>query len=299
MAAILPVALVSLVMSRGHERRRLAVAGAAAGVAFLVLGALVLSDIVVRQRTFGGTQDFTAYLGTKVDLGLALRDLSVPFAIVAAVALVAFAVRLRADRRLWPFVAICLVAVALAYSWVVELPLSYLRMVYFLPLALVPLVAVALAGIRRGAIAGAVLAVVVAALAWVQAPNVREFYAFTDRASLRGLDVVAARLRPGEVVVTDRCWSFLATWLLRTRTLPALAGADIGPAAEVPFARQGRAIIRGTNTGRRRARKLGVRYVLVDPTCVDVDGRAIPPPVVGDVVYISRRLVVLELGAAS
>ncbi len=296
--AIVPVAVIALIAARAHERRRLLVAGGTAAAAFLALGALVLSDLVVRQRTFGGTQDFTAYLGTKVDLGLALRDLSIPFAVVAALALGAFLVRLRADRRLWPFVAISVVAVALAYSWVVEFPLSYLRMVYFLPLALVPLVAVALAGLRRGAAAGAVLAVVIAVLAWVQAPNVREFYAFSDRASLRGLDVVAARLAPGEVVVTDRCWSFLATWLLQTRTLPALASADIGPAAEVPFARQARTIIRGSAAGRRRAQQLGVRYVLVDPTCTGVDGRPIPPPLVGDVVYVSRRLAVLELGAA-
>ena len=297
-AALVPVALIALLASPARERRRLAVAGGSAAVAFLVLGALVLSDLLIRRRTFGGTQDFTAYLSTKVNLGLTLRDLSIPFAIAAAVALGAFLVRLRADRRLWPFFALCVAAVLLAYSWVVAFPLSYLRMVYFLPLALVPLVAVGLAGIRRGAIAGAVLAVVVAGLAWVQGPNVREFYAFSDRASLRGLDVVAARLRPGEVVVTDRCWSFLATWLLQTRTLPALASADIGPAAEVPFARQGRAILQGSEAGRERARRLGVRFILVDPTCVGVDGRAIPPPVVGDVVYLSRRLAVLELGAA-
>lgn len=294
LATLVPVVLIAFLVRRG-ERRRLAGAGAVTAVAYLALGGLVLSDVVARQRTFGGTQDVAAYLSTKVDLGLALRDLTIPFGIVAAIAVVALLLRIRADPRLWPFYALCVVTVALAYSWVVELPLSYLRMVYFLPLAVVPLVAVWLARTRAGLIAGGVLAVAVAVLAWVQSGNVREFYAFSDRASLRGLDVVAARLRPGDVVVTDRCWSFLATWLLRTRTLPALASADIGPAAEVPFARRARSILQGTPAGLRRARRLGVRYVLVDPTCVGVDGRPLTPPVVGDVIYFSRRLVVLEL----
>ena len=39
-------------------------------------------------------------------------------------------------------------------------------------------------------------------------------------------DALAAVLRPREVVVTDRCWSFLATWLLHTRTLAALEPQD-------------------------------------------------------------------------
>ena len=60
----------------------------------------------------------------------------------------------------------------------------------------------------------------------------RDFYAFTSDASLRGLDAVGATLRPNEVVVTDRCWSFQATCLLHTRTLPALEPEDIQPKAE-------------------------------------------------------------------
>ena len=39
----------------------------------------------------------------------------------------------------------------------------------------------------------------------------------------------AAPAEPGEVVVTDRCWSFLGTWLLHTRTLPALSPRTSSP----------------------------------------------------------------------
>ena len=51
-------------------------------------GAAVISDLVVRQRTFGGTQPFDAYLDSKVDLDLALRDLTLPFVVIGVVAVV-------------------------------------------------------------------------------------------------------------------------------------------------------------------------------------------------------------------
>jgi hypothetical protein len=135
----------------------------------------------------------------------------------------------------------------------------------------------------------------VAVIGWGRAGDVRSFYAFADPASLRGLDVVAARLHPGEVVVTDRCWSFLSTWLLHTRTLPALATEDIQPKAELPFARRAQAILDGTPRGVADARRLGVRYLLVDPTCVTPQGEPVESPLLGDPVYVSRRLVVLRI----
>ena len=131
--------------------------------------------------------------------------------------------------------------------------------------------------------------------AWGQAHNVRDFYAFANRASLRGLDGVAARLRPHEVVVTDRCWSFLSTWLLRTPTLAALTTADIQPKAELRGARQAQAIMRDTPGGRRLARRLGVRFLIVDPTCTDARRRALHPPRAGVPLFISERLAVLRL----
>jgi hypothetical protein len=171
-------------------------------------------------------------------------------------------------------------------------------MAYYLPLALVPLVALALVTLltpRRAALAGALAAVAIAPFAWAQGSNVRDFYAFTNDASLRGLDAVTAQLRPGEVVVTDRCWSFQATWLLHTKTLPALEPEDIQPKAELRRARQARAVLDGTPEGLALARRLGVRYLIVDPTCVDTRERPTRPPAVGTPLFVSKRLVVLRL----
>src|SRR3954453_20481176 len=96
---------------------------------------------------------------------------------------------------------------------------------YYLPAVVAPLVAFGLVRLLRpvwAATVGGALAVAIAILAWPQATNVRDFYGFSNQASLRGLDAVAAGLARGEVVATDRCWSFQATWLLHTPTLPAL-----------------------------------------------------------------------------
>jgi hypothetical protein len=98
------------------------------------------------------------------------------------------------------------------------------------------------------------------------------------------------------VVVTDRCWSFLGTWLLRTRTLPALDPADIQPKAEVRFARQAHAVLDGTARGGAIAERLGIRFALVDPTCVDASAEPIDPPRVGRPVFVSQRLVVVRIG---
>jgi hypothetical protein len=147
-------------------------------------------------------------------------------------------------------------------------------------------------------LAGGLAIAVIAALAWTQAGNVRDFYAFTSTASLRGLDAVRATLRPDEVVVTDRCWSFQATWLLHTRTLAALEPEDIQPRAEVRPARLAREVLDGTPEGLALARRLGVRYLLVDPTCTHADARPIEPPALGTPLFVSKRLVVLRLPPA-
>jgi hypothetical protein len=54
----------------------------------------------------------------------------------------------------------------------------------------------------------------------------------------------------------------------------------------------------GTPSGMALARRLGVRYLVVDPTCVDGRERPTRPPEVGRPVYISQRLVVLRLPRA-
>jgi hypothetical protein len=99
------------------------------------------------------------------------------------------------------------------------------------------------------------------------------------------------------VVVTDRCWSFLGTWLLSTPTLAALDPPDIQPKAELRFARQARAVLRGTPEGRAVIEREGIRYAVIDPTCTRADGGASEPPRVGRPVFVSTRLVVLRIGA--
>jgi hypothetical protein len=273
--------------------RRMAGAIITAAIAVIVLGGGVAYDLVERQRTFGGTLSYADYKASKLPVVHTAKDLTLVFTAAALIALVT-ALR-RRDRTLIPLFAILGFTVAGAYAWIVHLPLGYLRMAYYLPLALVPLVAVALARSRLTVGVGVVLAAVVFGFAWPAAHNVRFFYGFTNPASLRGLDAVAARLHPNEVVVTDRCWSFLATWLLHTRTLPALYPVDIQPKAELARANEAHAILDGTPEGQILARRLGVRFVLVDPTCPDPNGNALAPPRVGEPVFTSERLLVLRL----
>jgi hypothetical protein len=293
--AILVVLAVGL--ATGRPRRILRDAGATA-LAVAVLAPGVAYDLIERGRTFGGTQDYRAYLSTKVDLGPLAGDLTWIFTVLAVVAL-ALAIRWSVrDRALVTLLWLLAVIAALAYSWLLEIPVAYFRMAYFLPLVLVPVVAVALVRLARpsaAALCGAAAVAAIGAFAWVQASNVRDFYAFTSDASLRGLDAVGATLRPNEVVVTDRCWSFQATWLLHTRTLPALEPEDIQPKAELRRARQARAVLDGTPAGVALARRLGVRYLLVDPTCTDTRERPTEPPLVGTPLFVSERLVVLRL----
>jgi hypothetical protein len=280
----------------GLRRMTGAVLTAAAGV--VILGGGVVYDLVERQRTFGGTLSYADYKASKLPVVHTAKDLTLVFTAAALIALVLCLRRAGRDRELVPVLALLAFTIAGAYAWIVHLPLGYLRMAYYLPLALVPLVAVALATHARARVTvlmGAVLSAVVFAFAWPAAHSVRFFYGFANPASLRGLDAVAAQLHPDEVVVTDRCWSFLATWLLHTRTLPALYPVDIQPKAELARANEAHAILDGTPQGQVLARRLGVRFLLVDPTCPDPNGNALAPPGVGEPGFTSERLLVLKL----
>ncbi len=302
-ALVTGLALVFLIgiALAGPERRRV-LRGAAMTAAFAIpLGAGVAYDLIQRQQTFGGTQGYDAYLSAKVRLGPVASDLSIVFTVLALAAVALAVRRVRSDRALLAPLCLLAAAVLLAFGWIVHIPLPYFRMAYFLPVALVSLVAVALTRLlpaRRAAAAGALACAVIAVFAWVQASNVRDFYGFANEASLKGLDAVAATLRPGEAVVTDRCWSFLSTWLLHTPAIAALEPEDIQPEAEVRRAREARAVLDGTPAGLSYARTLGVRYLIVDPTCVDARERPTRPPSVGTPVFLSRRLVVLRLPGA-
>jgi uncharacterized membrane protein len=291
--------LVALACCVSRERRRRALRDAVALVLIAAIGgAGVLADLVSRERTFGGSLPYTDYLDTKLNLTLALRDVSPMLAIATAVALVLVATRHRRDGALWGPLALLAASAALAVAWVVHIPNYYARMVFYAPVAAAPLVAAAAASIRPRALVAAAAATgiaLTAASAWSEAANVRNYYTFVTPAALRGLDALSAVLAPGEVVVTDRCWSFLATWLLHTRTLAALEPQDIQPAAELPFAREAQQILDGTPAGLARARVLGVRYVVVDPVCPGPSGAALPPPGAGRPVFESARLAILRL----
>lgn len=294
------LAIAGLVALALGDRRAIARSMAITAAAVIAIGWGVASDLVLRSRTFGGTQGYEAYLNSKLDIHLVILDLTWPFAIAAALAVIFTIWKLRARPVAGLMLVLLGVCAIAGYSWLVHFPLSYLRMAYYLPLALVPLIAIASISVtpRRpalGAIAGVALCALITVFAYGRAGDVRTYYTFTDAQSVRGLEKVAESLRPNEVVVTDRCWSFLSTWLLHTRTLPALAPEDIQPKAELATARTAQQVLEGLPEGITTARRLGVRYILVDPACTDPSGRPISPPLIGIPRYASKRLVVLEM----
>ena len=299
-AVIAGMVLVTVVAIAWLTGRRFAVGAAARAIGLsMLLGLGVLADVYARQKTFGGTLPATAYENTRVNLELAIRDLSWMLSVATVAGLVGLAVTRRLDRALWPAVALFAVCCALGYSYLIDLPLYYARVVFYLPLAMAPIAAVAAWKLLRptpvAAVASVAAVAVIVAGAIPQARTVQEYYGFASPVALRGLDALDEKLRPGEIVVTDRCWSFLSTWLLRTRTLPALEPQDIQPKAELVRARQARAILNGTPEGRRLARRYGVRYAIVDPTCPDATGAPYPPPAGGEPEFASRRLAIVRL----
>src|SRR5437764_1043310 len=284
--------LVGLAAKRG--RGELVRGAVRTAVAALVICPGVAYTVIETDHKFGGTQGYRAYLSTKVHLHLVVNDLSWVFSVVGVLAFVLALWWLRRERTLLPFVALLLVVVALAYSWVVHFPLAYVRMAYYVPLALVPLVAMAVTRLLRprlAALAALALTLAIAVPAWGAAGNVHRFYDFANHTTLSGMRAVSADLRPGDTVVADRCWSFLSAWLLHADTLPALDPADILPKAEVGPAAHARAILAGTPRGRALARQLHVRFILVNPLCVSQDGRRARPPRLGRPFFVSSRPV--------
>jgi hypothetical protein len=282
----------------GGDRRELLRSTVRGAVASLVLCAGVAYTVIEGDKKFGGTQGYRAYLSTKVHLHLVVNDLSLVFSLAGVIAFVLALWWLRRDRTLLPFVAMLVVVVALAYSWIAHFPLAYVRMAYYVPLALVPLVAVAMTKLLRPKLAGIValaLTLAIAVPAWGSAKTVHQFYDFADATTLSGMRAISAQLKPGDTVVADRCWSFLSAWLLQADTYPALDPADILPKAEVGPAADARAIIAGTPRGRAAAKRLHVRFILVNPMCVSQDGRRARPPKLGRPFFVSNRLVAMRL----
>ncbi|MFT4035855.1 MAG: hypothetical protein QM679_09820 [Patulibacter sp.] len=300
------------------------------GCWIVVLGLLVALDLRARSATSAGTMPYTAYLTTKVQLSLAMRDVSPIMVVLGAGSFAILAASRRLPRGVWPAALLGAITLLVAYAWVAHLAMYYARMVYYWPVALAPLAGAGIqqlaellrppgsgtsavantqptaqrpatepAPARRLLAFGAAAAIAVAGGLSVrnaerQATIVRDFYGFANAGSLRGLNALSATLKPREPVTTDRCWSFLATWLLSTPTYPALADQDIGPRAELALAKKGRSMLSGSDAGQRLAQQLGVRYALLDPTCPTAAARSRPR---GEMVYASERLAIVRLRA--
>jgi hypothetical protein len=267
-----------------------------------VLGAGVIADLAIRNASTEGVQSYRAFLATKIDWEYVDRDLTTLFGVLGAIALAAVLVArpLRGDGARLVLFAFLGSVLALGYAWVVHVPMSYNRATYFLPLVLAAAIGVAWAKLARKLVAGAAIVILLVGLsARDLAPSLRAFYGYVDQGSLIGLGYVKALGKPGDTVVTDTCWGFLATWLLREPILAAQDPALILPKAEVAPAAKARQILYGGEAGRRLAREVGARYALVDPQCTHQTGLPVAPPDVGTPIYASRRLVVLDLRARS
>jgi hypothetical protein len=292
------------------RRRELVVFGLRTAVFAVPLALLVVVDLVRRSHNAGGVQSYRVYLPTKVDLGLTISDLTVPVALAGVLALLLLLRRARRDPALLSLYAIAAATLILAYGWIVHVPTVYYRMVYFVPLVLAPAIGVALVALPRllrlerpprllpvGAVVAAVgLFAATAAVAYDRGPGVREFYLWASRASLNGIDEVSRNTGSRDAVVTDRCWSFLAPWLLQRPVLAGIDPADILPAWEARPAATARAILYGRPAvARRLARRNGVRYAILNPGCASDQTNSLRLPTIGAPVYESTRLVVLDL----
>ena len=300
----------ALGLSLLRRRRELLEFGLRTAAFAVPLGLLVVIDLARRSENAGGVQDYRVYLPTKVDLGLTISDLTVPVAIAGVLALILLLRRVRRDPALLTLYAAGAATLVLAYGWILHVPTVYYRMVYFVPLVLAPAIGVALAGLPRllrferaprllpvgAAVAAVGLFAATAAVAYDRGPGVREFYLWASRASLNGIDEVSRLTTRRQAVVTDRCWSFLAPWLLQRPVLAGIDPADILPAWEARPAATARAILYGRPaTARRLARRDGVRYAILNPGCASDETDALRLPTIGTPIYESTRLVVLDL----
>jgi hypothetical protein len=200
------------------------------------------------------------------------------------------------------FVIYCLLTaiLALSYAWIVHFPTDYTRPAQYLPLVVCPAIGVAWARLLpRLTVVSAVAIGVVALQANNLAPALRSYYAYTNHESLAGLAYVEARTQPNDAIATDTCWGFLSTWLLRRPILAAQDPAYILPKWEAGPAQVGAEILKGGPTGTRLARRLGVRFVLVDPQCTYQRSESALPVQLGRRAFASRRLVVFDLSTTS
>jgi hypothetical protein len=300
--AVALVVLLALCLAR--DARLAARFAAQTLLAAVVLGWGVALYLLRQADAIGGVQGYEAYLPTKITgviVDLVVHNLTWP--VIAAVALALIAIlsrrRLRTDPASYVPVAFLAALLLVGFSWVVHFPTDYNRIIYFLPLPIAALVGIGWTGIPRRLVPVAAV-VTILTVAWVstlsydRVGGARDYYSFLDTASERGLELLAGRLAPHDVVAADRCWSFIAPWLLRHRVLAGLdpsnnlAAADAGPSAIA------RRILRADRRSPALARRYGVRYALIDPLCDDENGRRPAVPTHGTPVYESTQLVILR-----
>lgn len=270
------------------------------GVFFALAGTGVAVDLYRRNTALHGTQSYRAFLPTKLHWGLLARDLTWTLVIagIVALAIVLATQRHRKDDDHVVLVGLALAILALTYAWVAHVPTGYNRAAYFFPLLLAAVIGLAATRLAsRVALPVIVALVVVTGIqARPLAHDYRNFYGHTNAASLTGLGYVNELAKPRDAIVTDQCWSFLATWLLHRPVLAALDPSLILPRGEVAPAAIARRILYGDPTiGRRLARRRHIRFAVVDPQCTYQTGSPYGTPRLGRLVYASTRLLVLDL----
>jgi hypothetical protein len=276
-------------------------------VVVVLIGGGVAFDLIQRNGGQVSHPNYRIYLITKIRWDIVLRDLTPVLTVAGGVALIALLVpeSLRKDRAVFVLYGFAGAILVFGYAWVVRVPTVYYRADYFLPLIAAVALGVASTRLLPKIAVPAVLVVLVlvAVRATEVAPSFREFYRFVNRASATGLGIVGS-LDKGTgsrrtAIAADGCWAFLGEWLLSRPVLADIDRVQLLPKAEIRPAAMAHEILHGGDRGARLAAKLGVRYALVDPQCTHVSGRTYAPPSSGTPIFVSSRLVVLDLAQNS
>ena len=264
-----------------------------------VIGWGVVLGLLRQAARVGATQSYTNYEATRINrlvLDLGLRDLTWPVVaavLVAGLILLAPTVRMR-DRAPLVVTGLLLSLLVFSYLWLVHVPSDYTRPLYYLPVFAALLISAALSALPRPMlrVAASVVAVWAGALAWHDAPALRGFYTFANATSLRGLAQLDRVAPPNAILLTDRCWSFAAMWLLQRPVYAALEPYDNFPARDAVRADQARRLLyAGQVTSGPVARS---QYAVVDPLCSAASG-ILPAPAVGHPIFESTTAVILRL----
>lgn len=300
--AVALVLLLALCLAR-DARLTARVVGRTLAAAALIGWGVVL--YLLRQAdAVGGVQGYEAYLPTKITgaiVDLVVHNMT--WWVIAALALALIAIlssrRLRTDPASYVPLAFLVALLLVGFSWVVHFPTDYNRIIYFLPLPIAALVGIGWTAVPRRLVPVAAVATILA-VAWVatlsydRIGGARNFYAFMDTGSERGLEFLAARLAPDDVVAADRCWGFIAPWELRHRVLAGLDPSNNFAAADARPSAIARRILRGDSRSPALARRYGVRYALINPLCDDESGNRPRVPTHGTPVFESTKLVILR-----